>query len=569
VLEAWKLRDGAFSKGLAFVFLFPLVSLPPTVIWLLTGETRGQMNNDAIDEHDAAVGVNVAPEPAGPFCWIFQYNPMRFNLEAFFQRHPAGEMTWKVPNPTGIWNQGQNRGRRIEAGDVVFIYRCGDNGSIVAYGEIISNIAVRIQEPQDANVFPRGFGDPAERVRICIRPLRNAITMDTLRNDDVLRGLSRVTNNMGTNFGVTPNQRRRLESFLPGIRVFFRDLRPKVFRDPFLSTVEQVDAAWFNAELENNVLEIRPNDRFYAVLDDVLPRTLQEVIVTQLFAGTPRPIILSGPPGVGKSYIMQYFVRLLVPWSRESMFVDDYVRVVQFFPSYTYEDFIEGLRPVGARFAHRPGVFLSFCRSFGTDHPYPAVFCIEELSRANVVDVFGEVFQLLDGRHMDERTVTLRSGSVFALPRNVIIMCTMNLEDRSVGVFDRALLDRMMLFTVSGVYSPTTPFQHAGVQPYPSHHALWRVLGRFPSLRDADIVRVLWAANRRLADLGYEQSIGFARFANEAQHFGAAGLQGFNQWCQNRWNYSILPQLFGLVLYDHPQARQQFEWGDLLALPTQ
>jgi len=70
---------------------------------------------------------------------------------------------------------------------------------------------------------------------------------------------------------------------------------------------------------------------------------------------------------------------------------------VQFHPNYAYEDFVMGLRPDGhGHFQLQPGKFLAFCVRAAEDIDRPYVFVIDEINRAHLSKVLGELMYLLE-----------------------------------------------------------------------------------------------------------------------------------------------------------------------------
>ena len=118
---------------------------------------------------------------------------------------------------------------------------------------------------------------------------------------------------------------------------------------------------------------------------------------------------------------------------------------MQFHPSSSYEDFFEGYRPQadGGDMIYEltPGPLADMAQR-ATDAPARRhVMIIDEINRANLPKVFGELLFLLEYR--DERVRTLyRSDEAFKLPRNLWFIGTMNTADRSIALVDAALRRR-------------------------------------------------------------------------------------------------------------------------------
>lgn len=118
-----------------------------------------------------------------------------------------------------------------------------------------------------------------------------------------------------------------------------------------------------------------------------------------------------------------------------------------FHPSYSYEDFIEGFRPTsqgGASLALRleDGIFKRVCREAQAKPDKKFLVLIDEINRANVAKVLGELITLLE---KDKRGVTVtlpQSKESFCIPRNVYVLGTMNTADRSIKLLDAALRRR-------------------------------------------------------------------------------------------------------------------------------
>lgn len=151
-------------------------------------------------------------------------------------------------------------------------------------------------------------------------------------------------------------------------------------------------------------------------------------------------VILAGPPGTGKTWVAERVARYL------TQDLPLHHRLVQFHPSYGYEEFVEGIRPVaragGIAFEVVKGTVLAMAEAI-EDQSDVHVLIIDELNRANVPRVFGELLYLLEYR---DEAIELQYSESFALPSNLRFVATMNTADRSVRSIDVALRRRFEVF---------------------------------------------------------------------------------------------------------------------------
>ncbi len=191
-------------------------------------------------------------------------------------------------------------------------------------------------------------------------------------------------------------------------------------------------------------------------------------------------IILYGPPGTGKTYLAKQFV--LRHWS----LTDDRYRVVQFHPAYNYEDFVRGVQvktvngQVQYDTVHR--VFSEMCRNASADPTNNHVLIIDEINRANLAAVLGELIYGLEYRGDPVRTPYAIDGSFdLVVPKNLYIIGTMNTADRSIGHIDYAVRRRFAFFpmlpnrnVIDQVVAPTGGLQQSALTLFEGVTALFQ-----------------------------------------------------------------------------------------------
>ena len=149
--------------------------------------------------------------------------------------------------------------------------------------------------------------------------------------------------------------------------------------------------------------------------------------------------ILYGPPGTGKTYLARGLAEVLAPDPERRM-------LVQFHPSTSYEDFFEGYRPEtgpdGAlSYRLTPGPLALLAEKAAADPGRRYVMVIDEINRANLPKVLGELLFLFEYRNESVRTL-YRPDQPFRLPPNLWFVGTMNTADRSIALIDAALRRR-------------------------------------------------------------------------------------------------------------------------------
>lgn len=245
---------------------------------------------------------------------------------------------------------------------------------------------------------------------------------------------------------------------------------------------------------------------------DVDPAEGTETVVAT--AAPPRNLILYGPPGTGKTHRLQ---STFIPHYEDRSAGGAVTRrfeFVTFHQNYSYEDFIEGIRPVvrpGGTVAYevRPGVFKRICERAKADPGRRYAVFIDEINRGNIAKIFGELITLLEpdkravydasGRLLSGLEVTLPySSEAFGVPANLDVVGTMNTADRSIALLDAALRRR---------------FEFEELVPVPNALTGADGNGRISDGEgdEIDLRRLLAAINRRITHLAHrDQAIGHA-----------------------------------------------------------
>jgi 5-methylcytosine-specific restriction protein B len=241
--------------------------------------------------------------------------------------------------------------------------------------------------------------------------------------------------------------------------------------------------------------------------------------------------IIYGPPGTGKTFMAEKLAAHLIGGG------NGFSELVQFHPAYAYEDFMQGLRPQtnstgGLHYPLVPGRFLEFCKRAATRQA-TCVLIVDEINRANLARVFGELMYLLEYR---KREIPLAGGGTFGIPEHVRLIGTMNTADRSIALVDHALRRRFGFIALYPRYEVLREF-HAKQET---------------GFATAGLIEQLKRVNEAIADPHYHLGLSFFLRTDLATQLS------------DIWQMEIEPYLEEFF-FDQPEKFAQFRWENVKA----
>lgn len=238
--------------------------------------------------------------------------------------------------------------------------------------------------------------------------------------------------------------------------------------------------------------------------------------------------IIYGPPGTGKTFIAENLAQHLIGGS------NGFSELIQFHPAYTYEDFIQGIRPQNQdgqlTYSIVPGRFLEFCKK-AEFRKGTCVLIIDEINRANLAQVFGELMYLLEYR---DKEIPLAGGNTFRIPSNVRIIGTMNTADRSIALVDHALRRRFAFIEIRPNYDVLRNYHEK----------------RNTGFKVDGLIQVLQKLNLAIADKNYELGISFFLTEKLAEDI------------EDIWKMEIEPYLEE-YFFDRLEKVDEFRWDKI------
>ena len=336
--------------------------------------------------------------------------------------------------------------------------------------------------------------------------------------------------------GYDPNQPGADEAELYTHALGFLDRLIEEARAHGVNLRHRLDAQSVVWQLPNHLPELGPcQPKTLRTLTDDLFLGQEFLEEIEVLLREKRQIIFQGPPGTGKTYVAQALANCLAG-------TEDRVTLVQFHPSYAYEDFVRGFRPTlkqeQAGFALQDGPLIRAAEQARKDegrNPTPKHFLIiDEINRGNLAKVFGELYFLLEYRDKKIRMQYQQEGEDdFSLPKNLYIIGTMNTADRSIALVDLALRRRFYF----------VPF-HPDDKPVKYVLRKWLKKKKLENMEW--VVDVVDEANRQLKD-DRHAAIGPSYFMKERLD---------KKMVERVWVHSVLPYIEERLFGDDDHIKQ-------------
>lgn len=257
------------------------------------------------------------------------------------------------------------------------------------------------------------------------------------------------------------------------------------------------------------------------------PPEKMEEVVRLLLDEEKRQLIFYGPPGTGKTYVARELGKHLMGGEEPTF--------LQFHPSYSYEDFFEGYRPMPSesggmpQFELIPGPLKELAEHARQCPEKPHVLVIDEINRGNLAKIFGELYFLLEYR--DEKIMLQYGGASFCLPKNLLIIGTMNTADRSISHIDAALRRRFHFFPL-----------------FPDKAPISGLLRRYLTKTHPAFERIADVVGRANEKLGCRDGlIGHSYFIRDDLD---------EKWFERVWDYSIMPLIEDRFIDQEDKVRE-------------
>ncbi|WP_291290247.1 AAA family ATPase [Enorma sp.] len=363
-------------------------------LWMIRPELQDALKSRDLSDVPLYVDHNAdkdasASDGSKQYWWL---NANR-SIWSFSEIAVGEEQSYTIRNEKGNPRRIFKNFLNARAGDVVVGYETTPVKKIVAICEV--------SKPQDG-----------ERLYFKkLRDLDTPVPFSDIKSDPVLSQCEFCKNPNGSFFKLTEEEYLRLEEML-----------------------DEDDASPVQTSAKKSYTDAQfLQDVFVSKFDLAAMKGLLE---------RKKNLILQGAPGTGKTYAARRLAYAMMGEEDDSR-----IGFVQFHQSYTYEDFVIGYRPNSeGGFDIQPGIFADFCSRAARDSRRSYFFIIDEINRANISKVFGELLMLIEADHRGDSIELSLDRRRLTVPKNLYIIGMMNTADRGLALIDYALRRRFAFF---------------------------------------------------------------------------------------------------------------------------
>src|SRR5690625_2438006 len=253
-------------------------------------------------------------------------------------------------------------------------------------------------------------------------------------------------------------------------------------------------------------------------------------------------IILQGPPGVGKTFIAQKLAYQFMGYRNNAQ-----IEFVQFHQSYSYEDFVQGLRLTKNGTDLRNGIFYSFCQQAHAHPDRDFFIIIDEINRGNLSKIFGELLMLIESdkrksHYAAKLTYAEDEEDTFFVPPNLYLIGTMNTADRSLAIIDYALRRRFAFVTLDPVYDE-----------------LFRLFLREQGVSQSLVNHICSSVEKVNSEIKSDPNLGSGFQIGHSYFCGFRNNQSEEEWYSETLDYEIQPLLEEIWFDNSDKVRQMMK----------
>jgi 5-methylcytosine-specific restriction protein B len=413
------------------------------------------------------------------YFWL-NANPKVWNIEAM---KVGDSQHYTALNENGQKRRVYDCFEKAQAGDMVIGYSTSPVKKAVCVLQVTS--PMKNENGKDVLYFKK------------VSSFTRQVDLIEMQNDQVIKESTPIVNNQGSLFPLTRDQFEAVIS---------------------LSQNNEVE---IDEEAEYTIETLKKE----VFLDDAYIKKMLDILDRK------KNIVLQGPPGVGKSFLAKRIASAFIGKKDSKN-----LRFVQFHQSYSYEEFVQGLRPEEGKsqtFKLKNGIFYELALEAIKNPKSKYVLVIDEINRGNISKIFGELLYLVEG---DKRGSSNRinlayskgAEDQFYVPENVFIIGTMNTADRSLALVDYALRRRFSFFDIK-----------------PSFHnekfSKWMKSAGISERFISHIVQKITELNKEITENIHELGPGFCIGHSYFQSYN--GLIPESEWLEQVLEYDIRPLL--------------------------